>query len=114
MAKDIDLTKNVSDETPDEEVKDAVDEKAEKAEKPAKESKEKNARPSRSSKKKKKGIVKYFKDARSEFKKVVWPSPKQTTNNTVVVLIMCIIAAIFIFGIDSIFGLLNKLLLGQG
>ncbi|MBQ8193989.1 MAG: preprotein translocase subunit SecE [Oscillospiraceae bacterium] len=111
MAKDIDLTKNVSDETPDEEVKDAVDTKAEK---PAKESKEKNARPSRSSKKKKKGIVKYFKDARSEFKKVVWPSPKQTTNNTVVVLIMCIIAAIFIFGIDSIFGLLNKLLLGQG
>ncbi len=111
MAKDIDLTKNVSDETPDEEVKDAVDAKAEK---PAKESKEKNARPSRSSKKKKKGIVKYFKDARSEFKKVVWPSPKQTTNNTVVVLIMCIIAAIFIFGIDSIFGLLNKLLLGQG
>ncbi len=111
MAKDIDLTKNVSDETPDEEVKDAVDTKAEKS---AKESKEKNARPSRSSKKKKKGIVKYFKDARSEFKKVVWPSPKQTTNNTVVVLIMCIIAAIFIFGIDSIFGLLNKLLLGQG
>ncbi len=111
MAKDIDLTKNVSDETPDEEVKDAVDTKVEKS---AKESKEKNARPSRSSKKKKKGIVKYFKDARSEFKKVVWPSPKQTTNNTVVVLIMCIIAAIFIFGIDSIFGLLNKLLLGQG
>ena len=107
MAKDIDLTKNVSDETPDEEVKESAD-------KPAKESKDKNARPGRSSKKKKKGIVKYFKDAKSEFKKVVWPSPKQTTNNTVVVLIMCILAAIFIFGIDSLFGLLNRLLLGQG
>lgn len=111
MAKDIDLTKNVSDETPDEEVIESADTKAEK---PAKESKDKSARPARSSRKKKKGIVKYFKDARSEFKKVVWPSPKQTTNNTVVVLVMCILAAIFIFGIDSLFGLLNRLLLGQG
>ena len=111
MAKDIDLTKNVSDETPDEEVKESADAKAEK---PVKESKDKNARPARSSRKKKKGIVKYFKDARSEFKKVVWPSPKQTTNNTFVVMVMCILAAIFIFGIDSLFGLLNRLLLGQG
>ncbi len=111
MAKDIDLTKNVSDETPDDEVKASKEEKAEKSEKP---SKDKNARPSRSSKKKKKGIVKYFKDCKSEFKKVVWPSPKQTTNNTVVVIIMCVLAAAFIFGIDSLFGLLNKLLLGQG
>ena len=111
MAKDIDLTKNVSDETPDEEVKESADSKADK---PAKESKDKNARPGRSSKKKKKGIAKYFKDARSEFKKVVWPSPKQTTNNTIVVLVMCIIAALFIFGIDTLFGFIAQLLLGQG
>ena len=107
MAKDIDLTKNVSDETPDTEAKTA---KEEKSDKPAKAKGDNLKR----GKKPKKGIVKYFKDARSEFKKVVWPSPKQTTNNTVVVMIMCIIAAIFIFGIDSLFGLLNKLLLGQG
>ncbi len=111
MAKDIDLTKNVSDETPDEEVKSAKETKEDKSDK---ESKGKNARPSRSSRKKKKGIVKYFKDAKSEFKKVVWPAPKQTTNNTIVVLVMCIIVAAFIFGIDSLFGVLNKLLLGQG
>lgn len=107
MAKDIDLTKKVSDETPDEgKVKESKESKSEKG----KDAKGKNTRSSR---KKKKGIVKYFKDARSEFKKVVWPSPKQTTNNTIVVLIMCILAALFIFGVDALFGLLNQLLLGQ-
>lgn len=59
--------------------------------------------------KKKKGIVKYFKDARAEFKKVVWPTPKETTKNTVVVLVMCILAGAIIFGLDSLFGVLNKL-----
>ena len=59
--------------------------------------------------KKKKGIVKYFKDAKAEFKKVVWPTPKETTRNTVVVLIMCFIAGLIIFGLDSAFGMLNKL-----
>lgn len=59
--------------------------------------------------KKKKGIVKFFKDARSEFKKVVWPTPKETTRNTIVVLVMCFIASLVVFGLDSAFGLLNKL-----
>lgn len=109
MAKDIDLTKKVSDETPDDEVK------AEKSkETKEKASKDKDAKSKKTSKKSKKGIVKYFKDAKSEFKKVVWPTPKQTTNNTLVVMVMCVLAAIFIFGIDALFGLLNRLLLGQG
>lgn len=59
--------------------------------------------------KKKKGIVKYFKDARAEFKKVVWPTPKETTRNTIVVLVMCLLSAVVIFGLDSLFGLLNKM-----
>ena len=53
--------------------------------------------------------MKYFKDAKAEFKKVVWPTPKETTRNTIVVLIMCFIAGLVIFGLDSAFGLLNKL-----
>ena len=59
--------------------------------------------------KKKKGIVKYFKDAKAEFKKVVWPTPKETTRNTIVVLVMCIMASLVVFGLDSLFGLLNRL-----
>ena len=60
----------------------------------------------------KKSIVQYFKDCKSEFKKVVWPTPKQTTNNTIVVLLFCAIAGLFIFGIDALFSLLNKIILG--
>ena len=29
------------------------------------------------------GIAKYFRDTRSEMKKVVWPSRKQVINNTI-------------------------------
>lgn len=92
MAKDLELEKNSPEK--------ASDKSADKK------SKDKKQKPA----KKKKGIVKYFKDARAEFKKVVWPTPKETTHNTVVVLVMCIVAALFIFGMDSLFGLLNGLL----
>lgn len=88
MAKDLELEKNSPEESE------------------GKKSKGKSSK----AKKQKKGIVKYFKDAKAEFKKVVWPTPKETTNNTVVVLIMCGLAALFVFGLDSLFGLLNGLL----
>ena len=94
MAKDLELEKNSPEKSSDK----------------AKKSKDDKSKDKKKSGKKKKGIVKYFKDARSEFKKVVWPTPKETTHNTIVVLIMCGLAAIVIFGIDSLFGLLNGLL----
>ncbi len=59
--------------------------------------KDKKDKKDKAAKPKKKGIVKYFKDARAEFKKVVWPTPKETTHNTVVVLLMCGFAALFVF-----------------
>ncbi|MBQ8613051.1 MAG: preprotein translocase subunit SecE [Ruminiclostridium sp.] len=64
-------------------------------------------------KKEKKSIVKYFKDARSEFKKVVWPSRKQVINNTIVVIVSMVVSGIAIWGVDSIFMLLIKLMLGK-
>ena len=95
MAKDLELEKNSPDDSSDK----------------AKKSKDdKSSKDKKKQCKKKKGFVKYFKDARSEFKKVVWPTPKETTHNTIVVLVMCALAAVLIFGIDSLFGLLNGLL----
>ncbi len=95
MAKDLELEKNSPDDSSDK----------------AKKSKDdKSSKDKKKQGKKKKGFVKYFKDARSEFKKVVWPTPKETTHNTIVVLVMCYMAAVLIFGIDSLFGLLNGLL----
>lgn len=96
MAKDLDTVKNSPE---DEGKKSDVKSKGDKG------SKDKGGKP----KKKKKGLVKYFKDARSEFKKVVWPTPKETTRNTIVVLVMCLVSALVIFGLDSLFGMLNKL-----
>ena len=60
----------------------------------------------------KKSVVKYFKDARSEFKKVVWPSKKTVFNNTVVVLITLIVSGVFVWGIDTLFATLLRLALG--
>lgn len=63
--------------------------------------------------KQKHSIVKYFKDARSEFKKVVWPSRKQVVNNTIVVIISLIVSGIAVWALDSAFGSLLMLILGR-
>ena len=102
MAKDTELEKN----SPEDQSEEKKPENKAKKSNDSKDSKDKGKK----SGKKKKGIVKFFKDARSEFKKVVWPTPKETTHNTVVVMVMCGLAALFVFGLDSLFGLLNGLL----
>ena len=72
----------------------------------SKESKTKEKKTSDKSKKKKPNrIVKWFKDLKSEFKKVVWPSRKKVFNNTFVVLVVLLIASVFVGGLD--FGLLK-------
>lgn len=63
--------------------------------------------------KKKRSVAKYFKDARSEFKKVVWPSRKQVVNNTIVVIISLIVSGIAVWALDSAFGSLLMLILGR-
>lgn len=46
---------------------------------------------------------KFFRDVKSELKKIVWPAPKSVFKNTGVVLVAIIISGIFISGLDSIF-----------
>lgn len=58
-----------------------------------------------------KGIGKYFRDVVTEMKKIVWPSKKQVLNNTLVVIAVVIVAGLFIFGLDSLFGLVLKFVL---
>lgn len=48
-------------------------------------------------------IGRYFRDLRSEFKKIVWPSKKQIINNTVVVLICMAITGVAIWILDWAF-----------
>lgn len=52
--------------------------------------------------KKQNAVVKYFKDLKSEIKKVTWPSWNKVLNNTAVVLIGMCVSAVVVWGIDSI------------
>jgi preprotein translocase subunit SecE len=54
-----------------------------------------------------KRIGKFFKDYKSELKKVVWLNPKTTAQYTGLVLVVMVIVSAFIFGLDVIF---NQLL----
>ncbi len=58
------------------------------------------------------GIAKYFRDTKSEMKKVSWPSKKQIINNTVVVCVVVLIAAVVILALDALFGAAVGLLIG--
>lgn len=48
-------------------------------------------------------IVSYFRELKSEFKKISWPSFKQVRNNTGVVIAFMVILALFIAVVDFIF-----------
>ena len=47
-------------------------------------------------------IKKWFRDMKSELKKVVWPTPKQTAKNTGVALVVIVVCAVVLWGFDSI------------
>ncbi|MDR1754842.1 MAG: preprotein translocase subunit SecE [Eubacterium sp.] len=74
-----------------------------KEEQKAKKDNEKHSLKVAASKKPKKSIAKFYKDARAEFKKVVWPAPKQVANNTFVVLAALVVASLAIWALDSVF-----------
>ena len=47
-------------------------------------------------------VRRYFRELRSELKKVVWPTPKQVLKNTLVVLACVIVVGIFIWLFDFV------------
>ena len=67
--------------------------------KPAKADKKKEAKPGFFSR-----IGKWFKELRSELKKVQWPTRKQTINNTLIVIACVVIVGIFIWIFDFLAG----------
>ena len=60
-------------------------------------------------------ICRYFRELRSELKKVVWSTPKQLLKNTVIVLVCVLVVGVFIwlfdfvarFGIDTLIKVFN-------
>ena len=56
-------------------------------------------------------IAKFFKDYKSELKKIVWLSPKTTAQYTAMILVVMVIVSAFIGVLDLVF---SKLLLFLG
>ena len=48
------------------------------------------------------GIARYFRELRSELKKVVWSTPKQVLKNTLIVIICVIFVGVFIWVFDFV------------
>lgn len=48
-----------------------------------------------------KNIVRFFKDIRSELKKVIWPTRQQLINNTITVLAVCLLIGLIIWVADE-------------
>ena len=49
----------------------------------------------------------FWKDFKAELKKVIWPTPKQVTNNTTAVITIVLITAVLVFVLDVAFEKLN-------
>jgi preprotein translocase subunit SecE len=47
-----------------------------------------------------KNFVRFFKDIRAELKKVIWPNREQLTNNTISVLLACLLVGAMIWIVD--------------
>ena len=48
------------------------------------------------------GICRYFRELRSELKKVVWPTPQQVIKNTLIVLACVLVVGAFIWVFDFV------------
>ena len=46
-------------------------------------------------------IAKYFRECKSEIKKIVWPTPKATFRNMGIVLVVLLVLGLFIYGLDT-------------
>ena len=55
-----------------------------------------------------KKVAKWWREMKSELKKVVWPSPKTILKNTVAALVVMVVSAIVIWGFDEIAQLIVK------
>ena len=49
-----------------------------------------------------KGLARWFREMRSELKKVVWPSKKQLINNCAIAIVMMIVCGIIIGAFDQL------------
>lgn len=59
-----------------------------------------------------KRIGKFFRELKSELKKVVWPTKSQIINNTLIVLLCVLAVGIFVWVFDGVAGLIINGIIG--
>ncbi|MBP5143215.1 preprotein translocase subunit SecE, partial [Pseudomonas chlororaphis] len=52
------------------------------------------------------------KEARTEIRKVVWPTRQETTQTTLIVVAVVLVMALLLWGLDSLLGWLVSLIVG--
>lgn len=72
------------------------------------------AKPADAKKPRKKKVAKWFREMRSELKKVVWPTRKQVVNNTLIVLLIMVVSGVVVWGLDEIASRAAHLLMAIG
>ena len=92
-AKDLDLKKKEDKKESKESKKESSKSKTSESKQSAKDAEKK---PSVFSK-----IAKYFRECKSEVKKIVWPTPKATFRNMGIVLAVLVLIGLFIFVLDT-------------
>ncbi len=58
------------------------------------------------------GICRYFRELKSELKKVVWPTPQQVLKNALIVVACVLVVGAFIWVFDLVAGTLVNGLIG--
>ena len=56
-----------------------------------------------------KQLTRFAKDVHSELKKVLWPTRNQVINNTIIVLVVCLLLGGVIWILDGVLGYIYKL-----
>lgn len=65
-------------------------------------------------KKRKNRLFRWFREMKSELKKVVWPTPKQVSNHTGIVLVIIVISSAAVWSIDQVGSQIVRALISLG
>ncbi|CAC9936658.1 preprotein translocase, SecE subunit [Aedoeadaptatus coxii] len=60
----------------------------------------------------KKSLGRYFRGVKREFKRVVWPTKKQLFQYSVIVILVSVVTAIFLYAVDFVFSHIMGLIFG--
>lgn len=64
--------------------------------------------------KKKAGLFEFFRQVRSEMKKVTWPTRQETSVSTLAVFVMVFLASMFLYFADQIIAVVIRFIMGFG